>query len=76
MHRPDPDLEVVIAAMMDVTGSATRAELLAKRPLPLKQSIEALERSGVLLKYAGEDRFLLSGKLAQLSSYLETTFTD
>ena len=72
MHSPDPDLEAVIAAMMDVTGSATRAQLLAKLPVTVKQSIEAVERSGVLFGYAGERRFLLSGKLAQLSSYLET----
>ena len=71
MHRPDPDLEVVIAAMMDVTGSATRADLLSKLPVTAKQSIEAVTRSGVLLDYAGERRFFLSGKLAHLSSYLE-----
>ena len=39
MHRPDPDLEAVIAAMMDVTGSATRTDLLAKLPVTVKQSI-------------------------------------
>ncbi|HWM31018.1 MAG TPA: hypothetical protein VNO69_04885 [Methyloceanibacter sp.] len=57
--------------MMDVTGYATRAELLAKLPVTAKQSIEAVERSGVLFDYAGDRRFLLSGKLAHLSSYLE-----
>jgi hypothetical protein len=70
IQRPDPDLEAIIAAMMAVTGSDTRAELLARLPLPVKQNMEALRCSG-LDSGSEMDRLKLNAKLTQISAYLE-----